>query len=312
MFKQCIDIYEHLDSPRVTGESLRIFFLEQGASDVWVQTIEGESGKTDFLRILVPGTNGRTANGPAHTLGITGRLGGIGARPKVVGFVSDGDGALAALAVALKLCRMAARGDRLEGDVVISTHICPEAPIVPHDPVPLMDSPVDTITLNRLEMEVPVDAVLSIDTTKGNRLLNHNGIAITCTVKEGYILRVSEDLLDIYSQVTGTMPWVLPLSQQDITPYGNGVYHLNSIVQPAVATTAPVVGVAITTESPVAGCASGATHLVDVELAARFSLEVAKAFTRGACQFFDKKEYARLVELYGTLHQFMQPVEEND
>ncbi|TQW81362.1 DUF1177 family protein, partial [Clostridioides difficile] len=32
-----------------------------------------------------------------------GRLGGIGARPEVIGFVSDGDGALVAIAVAAKL-----------------------------------------------------------------------------------------------------------------------------------------------------------------------------------------------------------------
>ncbi|WP_254171499.1 DUF1177 family protein, partial [Clostridioides difficile] len=39
----------------------------------------------------------------APTLGILGRLGGIGARPEVIGFVSDGDGALVAIAVAAKL-----------------------------------------------------------------------------------------------------------------------------------------------------------------------------------------------------------------
>ncbi|WP_418608261.1 DUF1177 family protein [Georgenia sp. SUBG003] len=39
------------------------------------------------------------------------------------------------------------------------------------------------------------------------------------------------------------------MSTQDITPYANGLYHINSILQPAVARRSPVVGVALTTET---------------------------------------------------------------
>ena len=52
--------------------------------------------------------------------------------------------------------------------------------------------------------------------------------------------------------------------------------HINSILQPATATDAPVVGVAITTETMVAGCATGATHPTDLEETARFVIEAAK------------------------------------
>jgi Protein of unknown function (DUF1177) len=69
---------------------------------------------------------------------VIGRLGGLGARPARIGFVSDGDGALIALAVAAKLGSMRRAGDQLPGDVIIATHICPTAPILPHDPVPFM------------------------------------------------------------------------------------------------------------------------------------------------------------------------------
>ena len=51
----------------------------------------------------------------------------------------------------------------------------------------------------------------------------------------------------------------------------------------------------------VPGCATGATHAADVEEAARFMLEVAKAFGRGQCKFYDEDEYARLVKLYGSM-----------
>jgi len=110
-----------------------------------------------------------------------------------------------------------------------------------------------------------MEAILSVDTTKGNRIINHRGFAISPTVKNGYILRVSESLLDIMESVTGKLPVVFPITLQDITPYGNGVFHLNSIMQPSTATQAPLVGVAITSEVPVPGCAIGANHLMGLE-----------------------------------------------
>ncbi len=308
MLKQVLDLYELLDRADVDGHSVTSLLKSRGAQSVELVELTGSTGKTDFIRIIIDGSDGRRRGGLAPTIGITGRLGGLGARPNLTGFVSDGDGALAALAVALKLCDMEAGGDRLAGDVVVTTHISPDAPTVPHEPVPMMSSHVAVDTINKLEVEHKVDAVLSVDTTKGNRIVNHRGFAISCTVKQGYILRVSDDLLDIMMRVTGRLPVVFALSQQDVTPYGNDIYHLNSILQPAIATSVPVVGVAITTETAVAGCATGATHLVDVECAARFLLEVAKDFTAGRCSFYDDAEYKKLLSLYGDMTRFQLKV----
>jgi len=144
-----------------------------------------------------------------------------------------------------------------------------------------MDAPVAIETMNKYEVDERMEAILSIDTTKGNRIINHRGFAISPTVKDGYILRVSEDLLDIMQIVTGQLPVVFPITTQDITPYGNDIFHLNSILQPATSTHAPVVGVAITAEVAVPGCATGANNCIDIESAARFVVEVAKAFGEG-------------------------------
>jgi len=46
----------------------------------------------------------------------------------------------------------------------------------------------------------------------------------------------AEDHGTAYFEPAGTFP----ITTQDITPYGNGVYHLNSILQPSIATTAPL------------------------------------------------------------------------
>lgn len=299
--KYTMEVMDMLDDPSINGEKIVELFEDANYCEASYQTVEGDQGSTDFVKILIKGTNGKSSGGDAPTLGIVGRLGGIGARPKRIGFVSDGDGAAAAVATALKLQSMSVRGDRLEGDVYITTHICPHAPTEPHEPVEFMGSPVDILTMNQYEVLPEMDAVLSIDTTKGNKVFNHRGIAISPTVKSGYILKFCDDLIRIKEMTTGQLPVTFAVTTQDITPYGNDVYHINSILQPAVATDAPVVGVAITAESVVPGSGTGASHEVDVAQAVRFSIEVAKEYTGNKIEFYDDAEFERLEKLYGSM-----------
>ncbi|MBL7082390.1 MAG: DUF1177 domain-containing protein [Candidatus Aminicenantes bacterium] len=301
--KQVIDVYELLDSPVIKGAEIKDFFISKGLdeSEIKIQKIKEEKGETDFIKIVIKGKEGQSKGKSAPTLGIIGRLGGIGARPHKIGLVSDADGAITALAAALKITEMRKKGDELKGDVIVATHLCPHSPIIPHEPVPFMGAPVSMETMNKFEVEKKMEAILSIDTTKGNRIINFKGFAISPTVKDGYILRVSEDLLDIMQIVTGKLPVVFPITTQDITPYGNELFHINSIMQPATATSSPVVGLAITTEIPVPGCATGANHTIDIEMAVRFVVEVAKAFGEGKCSFYEKEEFQKLITLYGSL-----------
>ncbi|GLI18696.1 hypothetical protein TSYNTROOL_08560 [Tepidanaerobacter syntrophicus] len=301
MLKQVIEMIELLDDSAVNGEKVKDFLTKRGLEDISIKEIKGKTGKTDFIKIVIPGKNGKIKGGDCPTLGIIGRLGGIGARPERIGYVSDGDGACAALSCALKLGDMKQKGDILDGDVIISTHICPNAPTEPHDPVPFMGSPVDMQTMNKMEVDPSMDAILTIDTTKGNRVFNHRGFAITPTVKDGYILRISDDLVSIMEIATGKPAQVLAITTQDITPYGNDLYHINSLMQPCTATSSPVVGVAITTETAVPGCATGASHEIDIEVTSRFALEVAKSFGRNQCKFYNEQEWERIIKLYGSM-----------
>lgn len=306
-WRAVLDLYEVLRRADADGERVAGLLREAGADEVRITRVQGAEGSTDFVRAVIAGREGRLVGGPAPTLGVIGRLGGVGARPAQVGYVSDGDGALVALACALELARLREGGDHLPGDVVVATHVCPRASIRPHHPVPFMVSPVDQQTMNRHEVDPAMDALLCVDTTRGNRILNQRGLAITPTVKEGYILRVSEDLLDIVEAVTGRPPAVLAITHQDITPYGNGLFHLNSILQPSTATPAPAVGVALTAESVVPGSAVGAAQLVDVETATRLCLAVATAFGAGRCRFYDPAEFAQLVARYGSMAHLQTP-----
>lgn len=300
--KQTLTVFDVMDDANVTGEKVKELFQKYPNVKTKVATIEGPKGSTDFIRIDIPGTSGKSNGGKHPTVGIIGRLGGIGARPSRIGLVSDADGAVAAVAAALKLADMQIKGDALESDVIVTTHICPNAPTRPHEPVDFMDSPVDIGTMNEHEIVEEMDMILSIDTTKGNRIINHKGIAISPTVKDGYILRVSEDLMRILEMTTGEHAVTFPVTTQDITPYGNGLFHINSILQPSVATSAPVVGVAVTAKSVVPGCGTGASHETDIASAARFAVEVAKEVSRDTCSFYDKEEFAQLTSLYGSMN----------
>ena len=303
-FKQVLDIYELLDDARVDGLKVADWFTAQFGCEMQVTRVTSAKEYTDFVRLMIPGTEGKITGGSAPSLGLIGRLGGIGARPERIGLVSDADGAIVALAAAAKLLSMAQRGDILPGDVIVSTHICPHAPTMPHDPVPFMSSPMDMTTMNKYEVSADMDAILSIDTTKGNCIVNAKGVAITPTVKEGYVLPVSNDLVEILQYATGSRAVILPLSIYDITPYGNGLPHVNSIMQPATATSAPVVGVAITAEVPVPGCATGASHVPDLDAATRFCLEVAKSYGAGKTSFYNCEHLDIAQCLYGQLTCF--------
>jgi len=301
MLKEVIEAYDLVDHPKASGETILDVLRRCGAKRIQTKVLRDRRGSTEVVKVVVLGSHGSSKGGKAPTLGVVGTLGGVGARPSVKGAVSDADGAIGAIACALKLLRMKERGDELEGDVILTTHVCPNAPTEPHEPLPFMRYPVSVKKLMESMVDSSADAILSIDTTKGNRIVNQKGFAISPTVKEGYILRVSEDLLEIMQITTGRLPVVLPITMQDITPYENGIHHLNSIMQPSTVTKAPVVGVAVTTESAVPGCATGASHLVEIETAARFVIEVAKLFTQGKCRFYDGKEFEKIVKKYGSM-----------
>ncbi|MEA3356784.1 MAG: DUF1177 domain-containing protein [Candidatus Bipolaricaulota bacterium] len=302
LLKQLITAYELIDDPDASGERVATCFNQLNPQIMpEVKTMEGDAGSTDFVKLLIPGAQGQTKGGIAPALGIIGRLGGVGARPGKIGAVSDADGAIVTIAMGLKLADMQQKGDILNGDVILATHICPNAPTIPHKPVPFMGAPVDMETMNQLEIDQAMDAILSVDATKGNEVINNNSFAISPTVKEGYILRVSEDLLRIMRWVTGSPAVTFPLTTADITPYGNNLYHINSILQPATATNRPVVGVATTSAKLVPGTSTGANYPLGLESAARFCVEVAKEFGQGSCQLYNREEFRRITELYGSM-----------
>lgn len=64
-----------LDDPQANGARTAGFLKKYGAENITLQTCRGEKGSTDFIRVLIPGKNGKSAGGKAPTLGVVGRLG---------------------------------------------------------------------------------------------------------------------------------------------------------------------------------------------------------------------------------------------
>jgi hypothetical protein len=310
-----LTVFEVLDSAVVSGRTIQEIFAPYSAFgvEVTVKTVgndhpDASSGTTDFVSILIPGENGKSRGGNARTLGVVGRNGAIGARPARIGMVSDADGAIGAIATALKLAQMKERGDHLPGDVIATTHISTDAPMSFNDGVPFMGMPVTSETMNTYEVSPHMDAILSLDASKGNSIIKQRGFAISPTAMQGYILRVSPDLVKIMESTSGRPAVTWPISQQDITPYDNGLYHFNSIMQPHVATSAPVVGVALTARSVVGGNDSSASHEIDIAEAVRFCVEVAKRFTVAlpgySCEFYNAMEWQKIRAVYPDLSVF--------
>ena len=308
LIREVQEIYECLDRPGKVGREIAELFPHDWC-DLRVEDVADKKGRTEFIQVTIRGRQGKSAGGQAKTLGVIGRLGGVGARPHIKGLVSDGDGALVALSVALKLARMNALGDVLEGDVIVATHVRTDGPVLPMKPVDFMDTPVELDTILNLEVATDMDAILSIDTSRGNRLLNSNGFAITPTVKEGWILKVSYDLLRVMEHTTGSLPAAFPITMQDIVPYVGDVFHINSLMQPAVVTRAPVVGIALTAAGSVPGCASGVSNPFRTEEVGRYVVECAQQFGRGKVAFYDREEFARLCAMYGDMRRLQSKPE---
>lgn len=295
MLSELLRIKDLLESPKVGGEAVARYLSDLGAT-VTVVPLGSDDGRLDFVRAVIPGSEGRSSGGSAPTIGLIGRLGGISARGDV-GFVSDADGALIALTVAAKLARLRQFEQLLRGDVVIATNITRAGAMAGQ----FMTSPVDMLEVSRLEVLPEMAAIISIDATKANRVVNRTGLAITPTVKEGWVLRVSESLLTLVERVTGEAATVLPITTQDITRMDNGVYHINSIMQPSLFTSAPVVGLATTSRVLIPGSATGVTNAPLLDSAARLCFEIVKHFTAGKLDLFDANEFQILTRLYGSL-----------
>ena len=300
MFRDVIDIIDFLDNSSNSAEAFADF-LPDGPHSVEISPFESDLGTTDFIKLLFPGSSGKSGGGDAPTTGIIGSNGGLRLPGPYPGLASDADGCIVGLITALRLARMHTRGQQLTGDVLVSTHICQQARPVPHDPYPFVMSPLPSSEKHPRLVDARMDAMLTPETCKGNKMVSHLGFAVTPPVREGIIMRPHASILHIVEMVTGKAPVVFPITMQDVTPYELGVHHICGMVLPSIFSDAPVIGVPLVTEIETHPSATGVQQPTVLETTARFCIEVATSFGNGDCEFYYPGDYEGMVSTFKGL-----------
>ena len=305
MLREVMDVLEFLEDARNGAEPFAAL-LSDGPQSVEITPFESDIGKTDFIKILFPGTSGKSGGGDAPTIGIIGSNGGLRLPGEYPGLASDADGCIVGLSAALRLARMRTRGQQLAGDVLISTHVCQQAHPAPHDPFPFVMSPLPSSEKHPRLVDERMDAILTPETCKGNKMISHLGFAVTPPVREGFIMRPHASILHIMEMVTGKEPAIFPITMQDVTPYEMGVHHICGMVLPSIFSNAPVVGVPLVTEIQTHPSATGTQQIMVLESATRFCIEVATSFGNGACEFYYPGDFEGMVENFGGMRGWQQ------
>ena len=300
MLREIFDVLDFLDDARNGAEPF-VELLPTGPQTIEITPFESDLGTTDFIKILFPGTSGKASGGKAPTTGIIGSNGGLRLPGPYPGLASDADGCIVGLATALRLARLRNRGQQPAGDILVSTHICQQARPVPHDPYPFVMSPLPSSEKHPRLVDARMDAILTPETCKSNKMLSHLGFAVTPPVREGFILRPHASILHIMEMVTGKAPVVFPITMQDVTPYELGVHHICGMVLPSIFSTAPVIGVPLVTASQTHPAATGTQQPMVLESTARFCLEVAIALGNGDCEFYYASDFEGMVESFGAM-----------
>ena len=75
LLRQMLDIYDLIDKPQASGEECAALIRSHGITEVTVERVSGDRGGTDCIKILIPGSNGKSCGGTAPTLGIVGPYG---------------------------------------------------------------------------------------------------------------------------------------------------------------------------------------------------------------------------------------------
>ena len=300
-FKSAMQAYDLLDSAYTTGAEVVKMFQEAGADEASYERLTGR-GFTDVVHIFLNGKSGKSSGSPAPTLNLSASLVAIGARPGSIGLVGDGDGALIVIAAGLKMLDMKKKGDQQDGDVIISFNVtgaAPHEPPVCHQP-PEFNCPVNFWKMKSKCVDGTADAILNVNVTRSDRYCKRRGFAITPTVLQGWLLKISEDALNVMERVTGETA-VMPLTMQELMPTRNGISFLNDIGALPYEIDIPCIGVAMCSPIPQEPICSGMTDLAEIEPAVRYCVEVAKDFGMGRFDFYDKAEFEKIIKLYGSM-----------
>lgn len=124
-------------------------------------------------------------DGGGENVEILGRLGAIQMSGVSKGLVSDADGAIVTLTTLLELLNLRDKGIELKVNASFVTNLSMKASLIPHSPFKFMVPPVGLDDALKIEVDPKASIILSIDSTKGNRLVKFDDFALTHVIKDG-------------------------------------------------------------------------------------------------------------------------------
>ena len=299
MLRHVIEIYDLLSDPSARGPQVAALF--DGSRTALTETADDAGRHVDFIKIVFPGSAGKMSGGSAPTLGILGTLGGLRIPGLSKGLVSDADGAVVALACALRLEQMSGFGERYKGDVIVATHVCQEAIEEPHEPYSFMRGPLSKRDMTAPQVDPDMDAILSIDTSRGNRVWQPRWLRHHVSGQRGLGAEGESRLAARHGIHDGPGARGLPDRHAGHHPLRKRTHPHQRDHAAGDLDRGARRRVALTTRAVVPGIGTGVAHLTHLEVAGRFCLGTAEAFGAGDCTFYDAAEFARLVELYGSM-----------
>ncbi|BFI75933.1 DUF1177 domain-containing protein [Sulfurisphaera ohwakuensis] len=256
-----------------------------------VEYEEIKVGEVPYIKVLYKG-------GGKDKIEILGRLGAIQMVGTNKGLVSDADGAIITLTTLFELLDLMDKGVAFNIDILFVTNLATKAKLIPHKPFDFMVPLMGLDDALKIEVDPTASFILSIDSTKGNRLAKYNDFALTHVVKDGYILKLHDNVIDIYNRVTEHEIYMVPLTTGDLTPLDYNVYHISTLISPWLYTSSPVVGLATVSKQVIPGYETGVQNLTMFEHASRFCVELIKYLEKGG-KVYDENELMELESKLG-------------
>ncbi|BCU66904.1 hypothetical protein HS7_03410 [Sulfolobales archaeon HS-7] len=238
-----------------------------------------EKGEVSFIKYKY---------GDGKPIEILGRLGAVQMKGEY-GLVSDADGAIVALTVLLELLNLKRKGISIPGSVVISTSISLDAGLIEHKPFKFMVPKIGLEDALPIEVERDAELVISVDSTKGNNLVKFDDFALTHVVFGGYLLRLRDEVIELYKRVTGHEIYMLALTTGDLTPMEFKVNHVSTLVTPWLYTNSPLIGLATVSKQVIPGYVTGVQDFLMLERSARFCLEMIKYVGKGGKVYYEEE-----------------------
>lgn len=286
ILKTLMDVIEILESKNPLS------YLEEECKKYGIELQEKKMGDVTFIKAKI-GKGKRKAE-------LLGRLGAIRVSSNN-GLVSDADGAIITITSMLEWAK---NYSEIEGEAIFSTSISLDAKLIPHKPFKFMVPLVGLDDALKLEVDKEAQFLISVDSTKGNRIAKYNDFAISHIIKDGYILKIPDEIIDIYEKVTEHEPYFVALTSGDLTPMEVNAYHISTLLSPWLYTEAPVLGLATVSKYPIPGYETGVQNIIMLERASRFSIEVLKYYFYGG-NVYSEEELNSLKNALGE-SQFMK------